>query len=180
MLVEGAVGLWQGLLVGSIALTGWALGSAVEGLASAIVVWRFTGARTLSEMAERRAQRGVAVSFWLIAPYVAVESLRNLLGEHRPEATVIGIVLTAIAVVLMPLLGYAKRRLGTKLGSAATAGEGTQNYLCAAQAAAVLVGLAITAVWPGGWWVDPVIGLAVAAAAVWEGVESWRGDGCQC
>ena len=82
MLTEAAVGLWQGMLVGSIALTGWALGSAVEGLASVIVVWRFSGARTLSETAERRAQRGVAVSFWLIAPYIAAVSLRNLLGEH--------------------------------------------------------------------------------------------------
>ena len=91
--MEGAVGLWQGLLVGSIALTGWALGSAVEGLASVIVVWRFTGARTLSETAERRAQRGVAVSFWLIAPYVAAESLRNLLSQHRSGTTVIGIAL---------------------------------------------------------------------------------------
>ena len=178
--VEGAVGLWQGLLVGSIALTGWALGSAVEGLASIIVVWRFTGSRTLSETAERRAQRGVAVSFWLIAPYIAAESVRHLLGEHRAETTVIGIALTAIAVVLMPLLGYAKRRLGARLGSAATTGEGTQNYLCAAQAAAVLIGLAVTAAWPGGWWLDPVIGLGVAAIAVWEGVESWRGELCEC
>jgi len=180
MLIEGAVGLWQGLLVGSIALTGWALGSAVEGLASVIVVWRFTGSRTVSETAERRAQRGVAVSFWLIAPYIAAASLRNLFGEHRAETTVIGIALTAVAVVLMPVLGYAKRRLGTRLDSAATAGEGTQNYLCAAQAAAVLTGLAITAAWSGGWWVDPVIGLGIAAAAAWEGVESWRGEGCEC
>jgi len=180
MLLEGAVGLWQGLMVGSIALTGWALGSAVEGLASVIVVWRFTGARSLSETAERRAQRGVAVSFLLIAPYIAAESLRNLLGEHRAEPTLIGVVLTASAVVLMPLLGYAKRRLGARLASAATAGEGTQNYICAAQAAAVLIGLAVTAAWPGGWWIDPVIGLAVAAVAVWEGVESWRGEACEC
>ena len=180
MLVEGAVGFWQGLVVGSIALTGWALGSAVEGLASVIVVWRFTGSRTVSETAERRAQRGVAVSFWLIAPYIAAESVRNLLGEHRAEATVIGIVLTAIAVVQMPLLGYAKHRLGKRLGSAATAGEGTQNYLCAAQAAAVLISLALTATWPGGWWLDPVIGLGIAAVAVWEGVKSWRGEACEC
>ena len=180
MLLEGAVGLWQGLMVGSIALTGWALGSAVEGLASVIVVWRFSGVRTLSETAERRAQRGVAASFWLIAPYITAESLRNLLFEHRAQATVIGIVLTATAVVLMPLLGYAKRRLGARLASAATAGEGTQNYICAAQAGAVLIGLAVTAAWPGGWWIDPVIGLAVAAVAVWEGVESWRGEACEC
>jgi divalent metal cation (Fe/Co/Zn/Cd) transporter len=180
MVTEGAVGLWQGLTVGSIALTGWALGSAVEGLASVIVVWRFTGARTLSEDAERRAQRGVAVSFWLIAPYIAAESIRDLLGEHRAETTVIGIVLTAVALLEMPLLGYTKHELGARLGSAATAGEGTQNYLCAAQAAAVLMGLAVTAGWPGGWWLDPVIGLGVAAAAVWQGVQSWRGDDCGC
>ena len=180
MLVEGAVGLWQGLLVGSIALTGWALGSAVEGLASIIVVWRFTGSRALSETAERRAQRGVAVSFWLIAPYIAAESLHHLLGEHRAETSLIGIALTAIAVVLMPLLGYAKRRLGERLGSPATAGEGTQNYLCAAQAAAVLGGLAVTASWSGGWWLDPVIGLGIAAAAIREGIHSWRGETCAC
>ena len=149
MLFEGAVGLWQGLVAGSIALTGWALGSAVEGLASVIVVWRFTGSRASSETAERRAQRRIAVSFWLIAPYIVAESLRDLFGEHRAETTVIGIVLTALALVLMPLLGYAKRRLGAKLGSAATAGEGKQNYLCAAQAGAVLVGLMVTAAWAG-------------------------------
>jgi divalent metal cation (Fe/Co/Zn/Cd) transporter len=178
MLTEGAVGLWQGLAVGSIALTGWALGSAVEGLASVIVVWRFTGSRTLSETSERRAQRGVAISFWLIAPYIAAESVHNLLDGHRADTTMVGIALTALALVLMPLLGYSKHRLGARLGSAATAGEGTQNYLCAAQAAAVLAGLALTATWPGGWWLDPAIGLGVAAAAVWEGVGSWRGEDC--
>ena len=77
-----------------------------------------------------------------------------------------------------PALGRAKRRLGARLGSAATAGEGTQNYLCAAQAAAVLAGLALTAAWPGGWWLDPVIGLGIAAVAVREGTRSWHGDGC--
>jgi hypothetical protein len=87
----------QGLIVGSIALTGWALGSAVEGLASVIVIWRFTGSRTLSGTAERRAQRGVAVSFWLLAPYIAAESIHHLLSGQRTEPTVIGIVLTAIA-----------------------------------------------------------------------------------
>ena len=178
MLTEGVVGLWQGLIVGSIALTGWALGSAVEGLASAIVIWRFTGSRTLSETAERRAQRGVAVSFWLLAPYIAAESIRHLLREHHTGPTAIGIVLTATALLAMPILGRAKHKLGKRLGSTATAGEGTQNYLCAAQAAAVLVGLAVTASWPGGWWLDPVIGLGIAAAAVWEGFQSWRGEDC--
>jgi divalent metal cation (Fe/Co/Zn/Cd) transporter len=178
MCAEGAIGLWQGLASGSIALTGWALGSAVEGLASAIVIWRFTGTRTRSEAAERTAQRGVAVSFWLLAPYVAAESARDLAAGHHAATTVTGIVLTAVALVVMPLLGRAKHRIGLRLGSAATAGEGTQNYLCAAQAGAVLAGLVITAAWPGGWWADPVIGLTIAAIAVREGTRSWRGDDC--
>ena len=178
MCTEGAIGLWQGLAAGSVALTGWALGSAVEGLASVIVIWRFTGTRTLSETAERRAQRAVAVSFWLLAPYITAESIRDLALGHHAETTVIGIVLTAVALLEMPLLGRAKHKLAARLGSAATAGEGTQNYLCAAQAAAVLAVLAVTAAWPGGWWLDPVIGLGIAAVAVWEGTESWRGEDC--
>lgn len=180
VLVEGAVGLWQGLAVGSVALTGWALGGGSEALASAMVVWRFSGARTLSGTAERRAQRGVAVSFWLTAPYVAAESLRHLTDEHHVDASLIGIGLTAAALLLMPILGWANRKLGARLGSEATEGEGTQNYLCAIQAAGVLTGLAITATWPGGWWFDPMIGLAVAGVAVWQGIRSWRGHACGC
>ncbi|ORB76065.1 cation transporter [Mycobacterium scrofulaceum] len=180
MCAEGALGLWQGFAAGSISLIGWALGSAVEGLASVIVVWRFTGSRTLSETSERRAQRGVAVSFWLIAPYIAVESVRNLLTGAHPQTTMIGIALTAVALVLMPVLGSAKRRLGTRLDSRATAGEGTQNYLCAAQSAAVLLTLAVIAVWPAGWWLDPAVGLVIAAIAVREGFEAWRGGECGC
>jgi divalent metal cation (Fe/Co/Zn/Cd) transporter len=180
LLVEGAVGLWQGLAVGSVALTGWALGGGSEALASAMVVWRFSGTRTLSETAEQRAQRGVAVSFWLTAPYIAAESIRHLTDEHHADASVIGIGLTAVALLLMPILGRANHKLGARLGSEATEGEGTQNYLCALQAAGVLVGLAITAAWSGGWWCDPAIGLVIAAVAVWQGIRSWRGHHCGC
>jgi divalent metal cation (Fe/Co/Zn/Cd) transporter len=180
VLVEGVVGLWQGLAVGSVALTGWALGGASEALASAMVVWRFSGERTLSHRAERRAQRGVAVSFWLTAPYIAAESIRNLTDGHHAETSVIGIVLTAAGLALMPLLGWANHRLGARLHSGATEGEGTQNYLCAAQAAAVLVGLALAPVWPGGWWFDPAVGLGIAGVAVWEGIRSWKGHPCGC
>ena len=180
MLTEGVVGLWQGLAVGSIALTGWALGSLPEALASAMVAWRFSGSRTSSPTAERRAQIGVAWSFWLTAPYIAAESIHHLLDAHQAETSVIGIALTAASLVLMPILGRAKHRLADRLGSAATAGEGTQNYLCGAQAAAVLVGLGVVAFWPSCWWFDPVIGLGIAAAAIWQGVKSWRGEDCGC
>ncbi|BBX74595.1 cation transporter [Mycobacterium shinjukuense] len=180
LLTEGGVGVWQGVAVGSIALTGWALGGGSEGLASAVVLWRFTGDRMASRTAERRAQRGVAVSFWLIAPYIAVESVRQLSGGRPAEASVIGIALTAIALLLMPILGRANHTVGARLGSGATEGEGTQNYLCAAQAAGVLIGLAVTATWPGGWWIDPAIGLAIAGVAVWQGVRAWRGQDCGC
>jgi divalent metal cation (Fe/Co/Zn/Cd) transporter len=180
VLIEGVVGLWQGLAVGSVALTGWALGGVAEALASAMVVWRFSGTRTLSATAEHRAQRGVALSFWLTAPYIAAESLRDLLDGHHARVSVIGIWLTAIGLMLMPLLGWANHKLGAALGSEATAGEGTQNYLCALQAAGVLTGLALTATWSGGWWVDPAIGLGIACLAVIEGIRAWRGQQCCC
>jgi divalent metal cation (Fe/Co/Zn/Cd) transporter len=180
MLSEGAIGLWQGLAVGSIALTGWALGSAPEGLASAMVIWRFSGTRTHCDKSERRAQRGVAISFWLTAPYIAAESIHHLVERKHAETSVIGIALTALALVSMPTLGWVKHKLGARLGSGATKGEGTQNYLCAAQAAGVLVGLAVTATWSAAWWVDPVIGLAIAGIAIWSGERAWRGLDCGC
>ena len=178
MMAEGVVGLIAGFAAGSIALIGWALGSAIEGLASVIVLWRFTGPRTLSQTAERRAQKAVAVSFWLLAPYIVIEAIRNLVGHHQAEATTLGIVLTALSVAIMPALGIAKRRLSARLHSGATAGEGTQNLMCAAQAAAVLIGLAVIAIWPGGWPVDPIIALGIAGWSIWEGAESWRAEEC--
>ncbi|MGV0625010.1 cation transporter [Mycolicibacter minnesotensis] len=177
---EGVVGLWQGLAAGSVALTGWALGAIPEALAGAVVIWRFTGARTLSATAERRAQIWVAISFWINAPYIAAESVHHFFGDHRVEGSTIGIGLTAAAVLVMPMLGRAQRRIGVRLGSAATVGEGVQNYLCAIQAGAVLLGLTVTSQWSGGWWLDPVIGLGVAAVSVWQGFRSWRGEGCGC
>jgi divalent metal cation (Fe/Co/Zn/Cd) transporter len=180
VLIEGVIGLWQGLAVGSVALTGWALGGGSEALGSAMVVWRFSGTRTLSETAEQRAQRGVAVSFWLTAPYIGAESIHLLTDGKHADTSMIGIGLTAVALLLMPILGWANHKLGARLDSGATEGAGTQNYLCAAQAAGVLSGLAITALWSGGWWVDPAIGLAIAGIAVWQGIRSWRGHACGC
>lgn len=179
MSVEGAVGMVAGVAAGSIALVGWALSSAVEGLASVIVIWRFTGSRTLSGTSEARAQKAVAISFWLLAPYVAVEAVLKLIAAQRPAGSVLGIVLTAGSVVVMPVLGFTKQRLARCLGSGATAGEGAQNLLCAYLGGAVLVGLAANAVF-GWWWLDPLTALAVAGVAVKEGLASWRGETCAC
>lgn len=177
MTLEGAVGLAAAVRAGSVSLLGWALSSVVEGLASVIVIWRFTGDRTLSGTSERRAQRAVAVSFWLLAPYVALDSVQALIRGDRPGASVLGIAITASSVVIMPILGRAKQRLGGRLESAATTGEGMQNWLCAATGAAVLIGLLANAA-VGAWWLDAVLGLGVAAVAVYEGRESWRGEDC--
>lgn len=177
MTVEGALGLYAGIQANSISLIGWAIGSVIEGLASVIVIWRFTGTRRLSETAEREAQKAVAISFWLLAPYIAVEGLRDLIGGHQTETTLLGIAVTASSLLVMPALGVAKKHLGKHLDSGATSGEGTQNLLCAAQAAAVLIGLGISAA-TGADWVDPVVALGLAGWAVREGLEAWRGEEC--
>jgi divalent metal cation (Fe/Co/Zn/Cd) transporter len=175
--VEGGVGVWQGLAAGSIALIGWGLASFIEGMASAVIVWRFTGSRRLSDTSEQRAQRLVAIQFFILAPYVLIESTRTLLDRGHADVTFIGMVLTGTSVVLMPLLGHAKHRLAERLGSTATAGEGTQNVLCGIQAAAVFVGLGANAA-VGAWWLDPLIGLLIAVVAVREGRTAWRGETC--
>jgi divalent metal cation (Fe/Co/Zn/Cd) transporter len=177
MAIEGGVGVWQGAAAGSIALVGWGLASFIEGIASAVIIWRFTGARRLSETAEQRAQKLVAIQFFILAPYVLIESVKTLVEGGHADITVIGMALTASSVVLMPLLGKAKHRLAQRLGSNATAGEGTQNVLCGIQAAAVLAGLAANAA-VGAWWLDPLIGLFIAFVAVKEGREAWQGETC--
>jgi divalent metal cation (Fe/Co/Zn/Cd) transporter len=177
MTVEGAVAISAGLVASSIALVGFGLDSAIEGFASLVIVWRFTGSRMFSATAERRAQKLVAIQFFLLAPYVGVESVRALVGGERPDETLVGIALAASSVVLMPLLGIAKQRIADQIGSAATKGEGRQNMLCAYLAAALLVGLIGNAV-AGAWWLDPLVGLLIAAVAVKEGREAWRGEGC--
>jgi divalent metal cation (Fe/Co/Zn/Cd) transporter len=177
MALEGIVAVVAGIAAGSIALIGFGLDSAIEGFASIVIVWRFTGWRTLSHEAERRAQKLVAVQFFILAPYVAYESGRALIEGARPEESMLGIVLAATSLILMPLLGRAKQRIGARIGSSATASEGKQNLLCAYLAGAVLVGLLGNAL-VGAWWLDPVVGLLIAGVAVQEGRESWRGEAC--
>jgi divalent metal cation (Fe/Co/Zn/Cd) transporter len=179
MTVEGAVAITAGIVASSIALVGFGLDSVIEGIASVIIIWRFTGDRVFSHRAEERAQKLVAIQFFLLAPYVAIESVRVLIDGEHPEVSVIGIALSVGSLVFMPMLGIAKERLADRIGSAATKGEGRQNMLCAYLAAALLVGLLGNAL-VGAWWLDPLVGLLIAAVAVKEGREAWRGEGCCC
>jgi divalent metal cation (Fe/Co/Zn/Cd) transporter len=177
MAVEGLVAIAAGIVAGSIALIGFGLDSAIEGFASVVIVWRFTGSRTLSHHAEERAQKLVALQFFLLAPYVAVESIRTLVDGSHAETSIVGIALAASSLVVMPYLGRAKQRIGSRVGSSATASEGKQNLLCAYLAAALLVGLVGNTLF-GAWWLDPIVGLLIAGLAVYEGREAWRGDAC--
>lgn len=175
--LEGGVAITAGILAGSIALIGFGIDSAIEGVASLVIVWRFTGARMLSHAAEERAQKLVAIQFFILAPYVGFEAIRHLAGAEHPEISVLGMVLTVTSLVGMPILGVAKQRLATTLGSSATRGEGAQNLICAYLAGAVFLGLAGNALF-GWWWLDPIAALAIAGVAVKEGVETWKGEGC--
>lgn len=179
MTLEGAIAILAGILAGSVALIGFGLDSAIEGFASAIIVWRFTGERMFSEAAERRAQKLVAIQFFILAPYVAFESTQALLGSERADVSWLGIALSASSLIVMPYLGIAKQRIADQLGSAATKGEGRQNMLCAYLAAALLVGLLANAA-VGAWWLDPLVGMLIAGVAVREGLEAWSGEGCAC
>jgi divalent metal cation (Fe/Co/Zn/Cd) transporter len=178
MSVEGFVGVAAGLQSHSLGVVTWAASSFVEALASLIVIWRFSGRRTLSATSEVRAQRWVAASFFLLAPYFVIEAVRKLASGDHAHATVLAVVLTTSAVVLMPLLGWAKLRLGRQLGSGATAGEGVQNIMCAVQAAAALVGVAGAGL--GLTVLDPLAVLVIAAIALKEGRDGWRGQDTCC
>ncbi len=177
--IEGGVAITAAVIAGSVALLGFGLDSGIEAIASVIVIWRFTGTRLTSATSERRAQQLVAVSFFLLAPYIAIEAIRALAAGDRAETSIVGLVLTAGTAVFEPALGVAKRRIGARLGSSATAGEGTQNLLCAYMAMAVFAGLAANTLW-GAWWLDGVVALAIAGWAVVEGRRAWAGRSCGC
>jgi divalent metal cation (Fe/Co/Zn/Cd) transporter len=177
--IEAGLAIGAAVIAGSAALLGFGLDSGIEAMASLIVIWRFTGTRLASATSERRAQQLVAVSFFLLAPYISVEAIRALAAGDRAETSIAGLMLTAGTAIFEPALGLAKRRIGARLGSAATAGEGTQNLLCAYLAIAVFAGLAANTLL-GAWWLDGVVALAIAAWAVVEGRRAWAGKSCGC
>jgi divalent metal cation (Fe/Co/Zn/Cd) transporter len=179
--VEAAVAVLAGLAASSIALIGFGADSVVESVAGVIVLWRFAAARASSARAERSAQRLIAISFYVIAVYVAVGAVRSLVGGEEPEASWVGVGLAAFTAAAMPPLAIAKARVARRLNSSATRSEGRQNMLCAYLSLGLLAGLSANALL-GWWWADPVAALAIAAVAVREGRTAWRGDdpGCAC
>ena len=176
---EGTLGVVTGVLAGSIALTAFGIQSFIEGLASLVIVWLFSGARLSSSSAEGRAQKFVAIQFFLLVPFVGYEAISKLITGEHADTSWLGIGLVTTSLIGMPLLGVAKRRLADTLGSVATRGEGTQNLLCAYLAGAVLLGLLGNTLL-GWWWLDPIAALVIAAVSLREGRESWRGEGCGC
>lgn len=177
--VEFLIAVGAGVAAGSVALIGFGFDSLIESLAAFVIVWLFSGGRGASADAERRAQRLIAASYFLLAAYIGVESLRDLIGAHEPEPSWVGIGLAAFTAPTMPLLALAKRRVGRKLSSSAVVSESQQNLICAYLSVALLFGLLLNAL--AGWgWADPAAALVIGAVAVREGVASWRGDRCDC
>jgi divalent metal cation (Fe/Co/Zn/Cd) transporter len=174
---ELGVALGAGIAAGSIALVGFGADSLVEAASALVVVWLFTGSRLGSPRAERRAQQLIAASFFAIAAYVGVEAVRTLAAGAKPGTSWVGIGLAAVTAPAMPLLAAAKRRVGRALASSATVQEAAQNLVCAYLSLALLAGLLANAL-AGWWWADPAAALVIAAVAVREGRESWRGESC--
>lgn len=177
--LEAAVAIGAGVVAGSVALVGFGADSVIEAAAGLVVLWLVTGGRVHSGLAERRAQQLIAASFVLLAIYVTVESVRDLLGGHHPAASWVGVGLATITLVAMPPLAAAKRRVAIALGSSAAASESRQTMLCAYLSAALLAGLLANAV-AGWWWADPMAALLIAAVALREARDAWHGDTCTC
>jgi divalent metal cation (Fe/Co/Zn/Cd) transporter len=174
-LIEAVVAITAGVVAGSVALVGFGLDSVVEVSSGLIILWQFR--HRLPESRERQALRLMAFSFFALAAYVTFESVRALFSGGEPDASPVGIGLAIASLIIMPFLSWAQRRTGKALGSNAVVADSTQTLLCTYLSAVLLVGLVLNATL--GWgWADPIAGLVIAAVAVREGIEAWRGEGC--
>lgn len=173
--IEAIIAITAGIVAGSVALVGFGLDSVVEVSSGLIILWQFR--HKFPESREQQALRLMAFSFFALAAYVTFESVRALLSGHDPDPSPVGIGLAAASLVIMPFLSWAQRRTGKALGSNAVVADSTQTLLCTYLSAVLLVGLVLNATL--GWsWADPIAGLVIAAIAVKEGREAWRGEGC--
>jgi divalent metal cation (Fe/Co/Zn/Cd) transporter len=172
--IEASVAIAAGVIAGSVALVGFGADSLIELSAGLVVLWRLASTRAISE---RRAQHMIAVSFYLLSAYVAVEGILSLAAGDRPAVSWVGIALAVLTLATMPPLSRAKARVADELGSSATKSESRQTMLCAYLSAGLLVGLSLNALL-GWWWADPTTALGIAAVAVKEGRDAWRGEAC--
>lgn len=173
--IEAVVAVSAGVAASSTALIGFGLDSVIEVSSAAAVAWQFAG-RDPQER-ERVALRIIAVSFFALAGYVTVESVRAVLGGSEADHSSVGLALAALSLAVMPVLSYAQRRTGRELGSRSAVADAKQTLLCTYLSAVVLVGLAVNSLF--GWsWADPMAALVIAAVAVKEGRDAWRGDAC--
>jgi divalent metal cation (Fe/Co/Zn/Cd) transporter len=173
--LEAIVAISAGAIASSTALIGFGLDSTIEVASATAVAWQFAGRDP--ESRERTALRVIAISFFALAAYVTVESVRALAGAETAEHSTVGIVLAALSLVIMPLLSYAQRRAGRELGSASAVADSKQTLLCTYLSGVLLVGLVLNSLF--GWsWADPVVALVIAAVAVKEGREAWQGHHC--
>jgi divalent metal cation (Fe/Co/Zn/Cd) transporter len=175
--VEAVVALTAGFVAGSISLIGFGLDSVIEVSASLVVTWRLAAERRdgCTQDTDRRATRFIAVSFLALAGFVGFDAVSRLVNGEHPDATVVGIVLTAVSLLVMPFLARAKRRVAPTLGSRAQEAEADQTRLCAYMSAVVLVGLLANSLL-GWWWADPLAAIGIAALALVEAVRTWRAE----
>jgi divalent metal cation (Fe/Co/Zn/Cd) transporter len=173
--IEAAVALAEGTRVSSSALIGFGLDSVVEISSAAAVAWQFSAVDP--ETREKTTLRFIAISFFALGAYVAADAVLSLLGLGAARPSLVGIVLAAASLVIMPVLSLAQRRAGRELGSLSAVADSKQTLLCTYLSAVLLVGLVLNSLW--GWsWADPVAAIGIAAIAVREGVNAWRGDAC--
>ena len=173
--IEAVVALAEGTRVSSSALIGFGLDSIVEISSAAAVAWQFSAKDP--ETREKAALRFIAMSFFALAAYVAVDAVLSLFGVGEAQPSLIGIVLASASLVIMPVLSLTQRRAGRELGSLSAVADSKQTLLCTYLSAILLAGLVLNSVW--GWsWADPIAALAIAAIAVREGINAWRGDPC--
>ena len=174
-IIEAVVAISAGRIASSSALIGFGLDSIVEVLSAAAVAWQFAGRDP--EAREKTALRLIAFSFFGLAAFVTFDAVRTLLGASEPQHSMVGIILAAVSLAVMPFLSWAQRRAGRELGSRSAVADSKQTLLCTSLSGVLLVGLLLNSTL--GWsWADPIAALVIAAVAVKEGLEAWKGDSC--
>lgn len=173
--IEAIIALTVATQTQSSALLGFGLDSVVEVSSALIVVWQFSGKN--HEAREKIALKLIAVTFFVLATFVTGESITSLIAGEQAKETVIGMLLAAVSLVIMPVVSYIQRRAGRELGSASAVADSKQTLLCTYLSGVLLVGLGLNAVF-GWWWADSIAALVIAGFALREGIEAWRGDVC--